>query len=345
MLRSLSMRIVPRTHDFATKKTPEARSSLLMSVKGITMRNSMQFEKMTKRPLFLAVVAAFAVAGCSTTQPIAQSPAPTPSYVGPAGADGPTGPVGARGPTGATGATGAAMTGAAGPTGPVGPAGAQGPSGATGATGAMVVGRAGDVGPAGPAGAQGAAGQTGAQGSSLPGAAGPMGRAGPAGAQGVAGGTGAQGPTTVGPTGPTGRAGPAGAQGATGSAGAQGSTELGGITGPAGATGAAGPQGPIGPIGAQGPMAGNWKSYWDYTFNANSNEIVRSDSTKAKEIANYMDQNRSLRIGLDGSNERRVGVVRDALIKAGVPASKIQTGVFVDPQLRRDDRVAVLVSS
>jgi hypothetical protein len=84
------------------------------------MRSSMLF---MKRPLLLAIVAAFAVAGCSTTQPIGQSPAP--SYVGPAGADGPAGPVGDRGPTGATGATGVAMTGPAGPTGPVGPAGAQ----------------------------------------------------------------------------------------------------------------------------------------------------------------------------------------------------------------------------
>jgi outer membrane protein OmpA-like peptidoglycan-associated protein len=92
-------------------------------------------------------------------------------------------------------------------------------------------------------------------------------------------------------------------------------------------------------------MAGNWKSYWDYTFNANSDEILQSDSFKTKEIANYVDQNRSLRVGLDGSSTRRVGVVRDALIKAGVPASKIQTGAFGDPQLRRDGRVAVLVGN
>jgi hypothetical protein len=62
------------------------------------MRNSMLLEKMMKRPLLLAVVATFAAAGCSTTQPIAQSPpAPQKSYVGPAGAAGPAGPVGERG--------------------------------------------------------------------------------------------------------------------------------------------------------------------------------------------------------------------------------------------------------
>jgi hypothetical protein len=34
-----------------------------------------------------------------------------------------------------------------------------------------------------------------------------------------------------------------------------------------------------------------------------------------------------------------------ALIDAGVPADKIQTGAFGDPQLRRNSRVAVLVSN
>ena len=165
----------------------------------------------TKRPLLLAIVAAFAVAGCSTTQPTAQSPGP--SHVGPAGADGPVGPVGERGP--------------------------------------------------------------------------------------------------------------------------------------AGATGSAGAQGLIGPTGAQGPLAGNkgWSSYSTYTFNTNSNEILRSDGNKAKEIANYLDQNPSLQVGLDGANERRVVVVRDALIVAGVPSAKIQTGAFGDPQLRRNGRVGVLVSN
>jgi outer membrane protein OmpA-like peptidoglycan-associated protein len=94
-------------------------------------------------------------------------------------------------------------------------------------------------------------------------------------------------------------------------------------------------------------MAGNsgWSSYRDYTFNGNSDAILRSDSGKARDIAYYMDQNPSYRIGLDGANEGRVGVVRDALIVAGVPAAKIQTGAFGDPQLRRDGRVAVLVSN
>jgi hypothetical protein len=72
---------------------------------------------------------------------------------------------------------------------------------------------------------------------------------------------------------------------------------------------------------------------------------VRSDGNKAREIANYMDRNPSSRVGIDGPNELRVGNVREALIEAGVPPYKIQTGAFGDPQLRRDGRVAVLFSN
>jgi hypothetical protein len=77
----------------------------------------------------------------------------------------------------------------------------------------------------------------------------------------------------------------------------------------------------------------------------NSNEIVRSDSNKAREIATYTDQNPSFRVAIDGSNARQVGNVRNALIDAGVPAYKIQTGAFGDPQSRRDNGVAVLISN
>jgi outer membrane protein OmpA-like peptidoglycan-associated protein len=76
------------------------------------------------------------------------------------------------------------------------------------------------------------------------------------------------------------------------------------------------------------------------------------------EIAGYMAHNPSLEIGIDGStnpsggaptnqdlNKRRVAAVHNALINAGVPASKIQAGTFGDPQLRRDGRVEVLITT
>ena len=151
----------------------------------------------------------------------------------------------------------------------------------------------------------------------------------------------------AGAAGPSGPAGPAGAQGATGYTGVQGSTEMAGISGAVGRTGEAGPQGAIGATGARGPMAGKsgWSSHADYTFGTNSNEIQRADRNKAGEIATYMDRNPSQRIALDSSSTSRVGVVRAALIDAGVPASRIESGAYGDPQRRRDGRVEVLVSN
>jgi peptidoglycan-associated lipoprotein len=71
-----------------------------------------------------------------------------------------------------------------------------------------------------------------------------------------------------------------------------------------------------------------------------------------------MSENPSVRVAIDGSmdprgtdprnqplSDRRIGAVRDALINAGVPASRIQIGTFGDPSLTRDRRVEVLVST
>jgi hypothetical protein len=118
-----------------------------------------------------------------------------------------------------------------------------------------------------------------------------------------------------------------------------------GVSGPTGATGAAGRQGAVGPTGAQGLAAGGWNPYRDYSFSVNSDDILSSDGNKAREIADYMNQNPSARVAIDGSSNRRVNNVRNALISAGVPAYKIQTGEFGNAQNRRDGRVAVLVSN
>ena len=167
------------------------------------------------------------------------------------------------------------------------------------------------------------------------------------GAKGVTGGIGATGPTTRGPTGPAGATGATGAAGPTGYTGAQGGTQYAGVSGPAGATGATGAQGAAGPAGSQGPLArgGSWSPFRDYTFDSYSNAIHTADGSKAREVAAYTSQNPTVRVAIDGSNDQRVGSVRDALINAGVPAYKIQTGAFGDPQLRRDGRVNVLLSS
>lgn len=249
------------------------------------------------------------------------------------------------------------LVGPAGPDGPAGPMGMQGPVGAMGAPGAVVVGPAGAAGPAGPPGMQGIAGDAGAQGSSVVGPMGPIGRAGPAGPQGIVGDIGAQGRTLIGPAGPAGRAGSAGPQGTVGQIGAQGSI-MAGVAGPAGRTGSAGPQGAVGSIGARGPVGviDRWTSFRDFWFDFNRADLQTSEMIKVSETAAYMKQNPSLRVGIDGSmdprgadprnqdlSDRRVSALRDALIQAGVPATKIQTGAFGDAQLTRDRRVGVLI--
>ena len=133
-----------------------------------------------------------------------------------------------------------------------------------------------------------------------------------------------------------------------------------GYVGQAGNPGAAGMQGPTGPTGAQGPVGivANWVAYREYNFNPGRAEIQPSNANTASEIAAYMEQNPSLQIALNGSgdsgatdaqsqklSDRRFDAVRAALIDAGVPASKIQSGSFGDPQLSHDGQVAVLLRS
>jgi outer membrane protein OmpA-like peptidoglycan-associated protein len=99
-----------------------------------------------------------------------------------------------------------------------------------------------------------------------------------------------------------------------------------------------------------------WTSFRDFWFDFNKADLSSSEKSKVSEVAAYMKQNPSLRVGIDGSmdprgadprnqdlSDRRVSAVREALIQAGVPASKIQAGAFGDTQLTRDRRVDVLV--
>jgi len=90
---------------------------------------------------------------------------------------------------------------------------------------------------------------------------------------------------------------------------------------------------------------GAWSGFWDYTFNGNSNDILHFDRRMGGDIAKYVSENQTRRIGIDGADARRVEVVRQELLNAGVPAYKMQVGAFGDPQLRRYGRVAVLVSN
>jgi hypothetical protein len=174
------------------------------------------------------------------------------------------------------------------------------------------------------------------------------------GAQGMMGQTGAQGATLVGPVGVTGGQGVGGTQGTGGLTGGQGYTMAGSV----GATGGAGPagvQGITGPTGSQGVVGivSRWSSYRVISFGSNSSDLSPTDQRTIVDAAAYMAKNPSLQVGLDGYrdpnnqylSDRRVGAVRDALIAAGVPYTKVQVGAFGDPQASRDQRVEMLLST
>jgi outer membrane protein OmpA-like peptidoglycan-associated protein len=125
------------------------------------------------------------------------------------------------------------------------------------------------------------------------------------------------------------------------------------VAGAAGPSGEPGPQGVAGATGAQGPagVINRWTSYRDFQFDSNQAELRASETNKVSEIALYMKANPSLKVGIDGSMEprnqdlsdQRISTVRDALIKAGVPTSRIEAGTFGDRKLAHDGRVTVLI--
>ena len=154
-------------------------------------------------------------------------------------------------------------------------------------------------------------------------------------------------------------------------------SEFCGSVGIAGATGASGPMGPAGPMGAQGPagpagaqgLAGkNWASFRNFLFDFNTSSIRSNEMDQVSDIAVYLKQNPSARVGIDGHtdprgtsaynqslSERRVDTIRDALVAAGVPGDKIHTGAFGEAQPRcnestescwqSDRRVEVLIAA
>jgi len=93
-----------------------------------------------------------------------------------------------------------------------------------------------------------------------------------------------------------------------------------------------------------------WISYRDFWFDFASSVIDPTDAAKVADVAAYLRQNPSYRLGIDGAvNEgheglgaQRAASVRAALVKAGVPAYKIHDGAFGDRLLRRERRVEVL---
>ena len=175
---------------------------------------------------------------------------------------------------------------------------------------------------------------------------------------------GCAGPTGM--TGPQGATGMTGPQGPTGMTGSQGQA---GMTGSQGQTGMTGSQGQPGMPGSPGPVAAvpRWTALKDIRFDYDKAEIRPVEMSKVSEIATYMRQNPAVQLGIDGStdllrgsnqynvalSQQRVSNVRDALIRAGVSADRMETGGFATQRAKcndsaescsqRDGQVEVLV--
>ena len=132
-------------------------------------------------------------------------------------------------------------------------------------------------------------------------------------------------------TGPMGPRGDTGPPGPTGMTGAQGTT---GLTGSQGQPGMTAP-------GAAASGTG-WISLRDIMFDYDTADIRPTEMNKISEVAAYLRQNPSIRVGIDGSTDllsganrynvdlskQRIANVRHALIETGVSDDRIETGRF-----------------
>jgi peptidoglycan-associated lipoprotein len=144
-----------------------------------------------------------------------------------------------------------------------------------------------------------------------------------------------------------------------------------GMTGSPGPTGPTGSQGQPGTTVSPGPAssAAGWTSLRDILFDFDTADIRPSELSKISDIATYVTQNPSVRVGIDGStdllrgtnryntalSERRMANVRDALVRNGVSAERIEVGRFAGERVacndateqcsRREGRVEVMARS
>jgi peptidoglycan-associated lipoprotein len=130
----------------------------------------------------------------------------------------------------------------------------------------------------------------------------------------------------------------------------------------------AGMPGMPGMPGAPGAPAPGWAKFNNILFDFDKSDIRANETSKVAAISAYLSQNPSAKVGIDGYadprgtdaynqalSERRVNVIQDALVRAGVPSHKIQTGAFGENRPKcgekteecwqRDRRVEVLVSA
>jgi outer membrane protein OmpA-like peptidoglycan-associated protein len=151
----------------------------------------------------------------------------------------------------------------------------------------------------------------------------------------------------AGPAGPD-DSGPAGIPGASGGTGEQGARSA-GFGGSVDQAGPAGEKGAPAPVG----VTSGWTSYRDLRFNSDQAKLRASEKGPVSEIAAYLQANPSLNVGVNCAmqppnqelSNQRFTTVHDALVKAGIPASRIKAGAFADGELPPNGHVTVLIRS
>jgi outer membrane protein OmpA-like peptidoglycan-associated protein len=121
--------------------------------------------------------------------------------------------------------------------------------------------------------------------------------------------------------------------------------------GPAGTAGVKGATGSTGATGVVGVVP-CWVTYRVFSFDSGRSEIRSFDTSMVADMAAYLKKNPSLQIGIDDGTDSnaqlgilRVNAVRDALIRAGVRADRIQLGAFGEAKNRQSGRVEVLLKT
>jgi outer membrane protein OmpA-like peptidoglycan-associated protein len=117
----------------------------------------------------------------------------------------------------------------------------------------------------------------------------------------------------------------------------------------------AGPRNEAGATRAQGAgdAVGIWTAYREYWFASGESEMLPADVAKAGDVARYIKENPGQQVGIDGLSDPdnmqlsnvRITTVRNALIVAGVPAERIQVGVYGRVPVQNNRLVEVLVGS
>jgi outer membrane protein OmpA-like peptidoglycan-associated protein len=99
--------------------------------------------------------------------------------------------------------------------------------------------------------------------------------------------------------------------------------------------------------------AGVWTPFTAFDFGPTDAELAPTDAGKVADVVNYLNQHPDQQVRIAGTiaergidiGSRRIAAIREALLRAGVPLSRIQTGAFGSTRPAAGRRVELLVGA